>query len=340
MTDSFNNPYTYVIISSTEPGIHNNLGHELFWTRKMLLLLLKNNYIDKNITVVTYRLDRFFLYTNYFNNIITYSNFVNNCKPNIDINTILDLTLYLSTVTHHTIEQLKILGLNENELIQNRIFQNCNTPDFNNYICNLDFSLDLATYNNIICNAFFIIHIRPTSRYIEYLLDFIKINNLNVILFTNLEINYPFKTNNLQTFASLLNNQNCLGLLSEWSGGGQLSQFCAKKVIYYYDEYPQHYFDDQKMNYETQNNDCFWANWDHYNPINAQKFFITRNEFLDPNKLLSLITGSTAVSPAASALPRRRPRWPPIFRQLLRLKKGPRRRGLRRNRRRRQRIKI
>ena len=39
-------------------------------------------------------------------------------------------------------------------------------------------------------------------------------------------------------YASLLHNDNCCGLISEWSGCGQLGQYCHnKKIIYYFDVY-------------------------------------------------------------------------------------------------------
>jgi hypothetical protein len=273
--------YKYILVSGGQ--YLNNLGHELFWTRKIVLLLLYSNLIDNNITIITSSEDRFFLYKKYFNNVIVYNNLIEN------LDNILDLREYLSTITEKIIEQLKPLGLDGN-LIDNNIFQNTNTDEFNKYVCNFDLDNSLKEFCGILDNKFFVIHIRPTCNYVNYLLDFINFSNINVIIFTNKEIDYPHKTNNLYTYASLLNDKNCLGLIGEWSGGSQLSQFCCKKVIYYFDEYPKGYNDLEKKNYENNNNNNFNWNWDHYNPYKTEKYFLELTEFLDMNNLISLIS--------------------------------------------------
>ena len=51
-------------------------------------------------------------------------------------------------------------------------------------------------------------------------------------------------TDNLQCYASLLNDPRCKLLVSEWSGGGQISQYTLGpqgNVWYYYDHYADIY---------------------------------------------------------------------------------------------------
>ena len=54
---------------------------------------------------------------------------------------------------------------------------------------------------------------------------------------------------NLQYYASFLSNKKCKLLISEWSGGGQLSQYCFDgKIIYYFDYYPSN---DYELNFDS-----------------------------------------------------------------------------------------
>lgn len=278
----------YIILSNL--GKYNNLGHELFFTRKILFVLLHHNLIKTDVTLVTSYNDRKFLYNKYFNNVITFKEF-DSISTQLEDNDILDLTCYLATNYIDTIKEIKNMGLDKEILHENEIFNNVNTVEFNKLICNLNYC-DTYKYNNIIDKKFFVIHIRPTFKKINYLLDFIRFcdlnKNLKCIIFTTLEnIEYEYQTSDLQMYASLMSHDNCIGLLSEWSGGGQLAQFCAKKIIFYYDHYPHFYHTDNVLNYEEENNSDFFKCWDHYNPIGCKKIFINNEELEDMNKLLS-----------------------------------------------------
>ena len=210
--------YSYIIVSDTGPWKWcSNLGHELFFTRKIVLLLLFNKLINNDITIVTSYADRKFLYTHYFNNVLTYEEYLLKETNN---NSLLNLSPYLLSLfagppefyisigspNGKTINELKMLGLDKEYLTNNTIFQNTNT-----------------------------------------------------------------------------------GLIGEWSGGSQLSHFCAKKVVYYYDNYPHSYFTNDVEKYKEGNDADFYSYWDHYNPIEAQRQFINRDQFLNKHKLLSLI---------------------------------------------------
>ena len=289
--------YSYIIVSGGPLLSSSTLGHEIFFTRKITLMLLYNKLINKDTTIVTSSFDRKFLYQNYFGTTLTYEEY--KLIPNTDSST-LNLSPYLNglslngPVAHgKTSSQLQKIGLNKEYLVENDIFQNINTPEFNKFICNLNYT-SLKNNYNVINRSFIVIHIRPTSKHINYLLKFIEYCNLNknlgCIIFTTIEnIKYPCQTNNLQIYASLMNHANCKCLLSEFSGGGQLSQFCAKKVIYYYDYYPYHLLRFRNRVYEAKNNKNFFENFDHYNPIQCKKIFINNEELTNMDKLLTYI---------------------------------------------------
>lgn len=306
----------YVITNSG--GFYGHLGHELFFTRKIALILLVNQLIDKDYCIVTCNDDRKFLYTNIFSKVITYLDFIKFHESNPN-KFVIDLRPYLSTVERNVINDLKKLSLPENLLINNNIFLNCNSSALNQLACNIEFidligeesesfitresrltevkyGVDIDTYasiqgpfSDIIKNNFIIIHIRSTSKYVNYLLSIIDKLNVSCIIFTQLN-NIPKKyhqTSNLQVYASLLNNKNCLAILSEWSGGGQLSQFCCHgKILYYFDHYPESYFNDKELEYRNANDKNLCDAWDHYTPINSKRYFLTKTEFANMDAVL------------------------------------------------------
>lgn len=298
----------YIILSSNDKnhwGWCSNLGHELFFTRKITLILLSNNKINKDVTIVTSSNDRKFLYTNIFKNVITYSEFKKISHTSTD--NIIDLCPYLLSLNAaskdflndigapdgKTIQCLKNLDLNENMLIENKIFQNCNTKELVNLCCKFQYiNLEKTEFSKIINTNFCVIHIKPTTTYLDYLLELIDKLSIKCIIFTqkdDIDKKY-LQTSDLQIYASLLNNKNCISFLTEWSGGGQLSQFCCKnKIIYYFDSYPQTYFNEQEYEYRNINNSDFYNLWDHYTPINCKRIFLTKQEFKNLDNLINLI---------------------------------------------------
>ena len=61
---------------------------------------------------------------------------------------------------------------------------------------------------------------------------------------------------NLQYYASFLSNKKCKLLISEWSGGGQLSQYCfdGGKILYYFDFYPSNDYELKFNDYQKTAN--------------------------------------------------------------------------------------
>ena len=77
-------------------------------------------------------------------------------------------------------------------------------------------------------------------------------------------------------YASFLNNTNCNLLISEWSGGGQLSQYCFNnKVIYYFHHYQSL---DYEIHYKSYQNGADLKNnimgfWDFKSTTNCERFY-------------------------------------------------------------------
>jgi|688.fasta_scaffold96392_2 hypothetical protein len=273
----------FILISTSDNnhwGAFNNLGHEIFFTRKIALILLSNNLIDNECVIVTANNDRKFLYNNIFNNVLTYDEFRTN---RVLVDDVIDLCPYLSTTHPSTVKCLNKLGLCEEQLTSNQIFQNCNTETINSLCCNINFvDLNNTLFENVIKSVFFVIHIKTGTKYLNYIYNIIDTFGINSVIFTQLD-GIPEKylqTSNLQVYASLLNNSNCIFLITEWSGGGQLSQFCCKSnTLYYYDCYPHYYFNDQEQYYRESNDQNLFQHWDHYTPSKCKRIFLSKDEF-------------------------------------------------------------
>ena len=67
------------IILSKDDNVHTGfsaLGHEIHLARFILCDMLHTNFINKDDTIVTYSSDRFFLYNNFFINVISYNEYL------------------------------------------------------------------------------------------------------------------------------------------------------------------------------------------------------------------------------------------------------------------------
>jgi len=294
------NSKKYILVSSSDKnhwGWCSNLGHEIFFTRKIVLILLSNNLINNHeYVIVTANHDRKFLYNKIFNNVLTFDKFrrINNDVLKCNV---IDLCPYLLSLfaaekkfldtigapDGSTMTCLKNLGLDKEILLSNEIFQNCNTETLNSLCCNMDFvDLNNTLFENVIKSVFFVIHIKPGTKYLNYIYNIIDTFGINSVIFTKLDgiTEKYLQTSDLQVYASLLNNSNCVFLITEWSGGGQLSQFCCKStVLYYYDFYPESYYNDKEQLYRESNDKNFYDYWDHYTPVKCKRIFLKKDEF-------------------------------------------------------------
>ena len=86
-TKNYKPTYKFKLDNSHMLGCLNAVGHELCLTRHIIMILLSNNLISKDDTIVTRNKDRFFLYSNIFKNVIAYDDM----PANIEDSQIIDI---------------------------------------------------------------------------------------------------------------------------------------------------------------------------------------------------------------------------------------------------------
>lgn len=254
----------------------NALGHEIHISRYILLDMLEKKYITKNNTIITLFEDRKFLYTNLFANVITYTEFLSEKKGTGPILNICQLS-YTPHLTNEKILQFeKIVNYPIRNYIPADIFEAYNitlpTSDNLNPEMNINDLLNNINYIPIdnllpVNSNFIIIHHRiininqpchvindDNKLHLEKIIDKLKNKYNTIFIFCinkreniqdgDLNIIY---INKLDVFASLMYHANCDMVISEWSGGGQLSHYCHnKKVCYYFHHYAEHNYSSRK----------------------------------------------------------------------------------------------
>jgi hypothetical protein len=241
----------YILLSNSTLDC---LGHELHLARFFLFDLLQKNKITLDDIVVTMKKDRFFLYDKMFKNTITWDDY---CINHInEKSTVLNL-----------VEYSKGLPIKPPTLEFEKINYHCDqfekTPILDNWIKEINlFNLnEMTEYKNLLNDDFIVIHVRSkfgeqwcnfkeSSSKLPKIIEKIREKTQkNIILFSFKPLNCSFENvyyiNDLKILASFLSKETCKLFLSEWSGAGQLSQYCCNsKVVYYFDAYPS-------MNYEN-----------------------------------------------------------------------------------------
>ena len=236
----------YILSKPTE--IHNDfcaLGHEIHISRFIICDMLYKNFININDTIVTLTDDRKFLYTKLFDRVLSYNDFL---KLNINENEIIRIYPYMLTYID-TLDIKNILDFEtkSNYDIRNTLYNNLNR-DFNHLLEKID-------YPDIILNFkdFFVIHHRKldnkksnniieknfklTNKIISYLEN--KYPEIHIVIFTsNKDIKFTSQNisyiYSLAEYASYMNHKNCQAVISEHSGGGELSHYCHNNKIYIY----------------------------------------------------------------------------------------------------------
>jgi hypothetical protein len=218
------------------------IGHEIGITRPILLFLLSQNLVTINDTIVTISNQRFFLYSKIFKNIIDYDS--------IPDNTTKDDILYLTDLNSLTekFEDLDFILDAERKFKILKDIRSKNviikTGSFNDYVAQIQY-IDIPP--DFLTRDFVIVHSRHTNYdrcsdvdetklIIDTLLS--TIPAYNIIIFSNI----PYVTNcssvlivnHMPLYASLMNHDNCKGVISQFSGAGQLAQYCHNKNIFYY----------------------------------------------------------------------------------------------------------
>jgi len=204
----------FVVLSITEPIHHTGysaLGHEIHLTRFILLDMLNKGYINNEITLVTCNIDRKFLYTKIFNNIISYDNFVN---MEINNNNVINLWPFTMPLLH----EIDVKYINE--------FKNKS-----------EYPIEDILYNT-------------NLNYLNNLIDKIEFQSIN----ENIYKNNLFYINSLHEYCSLINNNKCIAVISELSGGGEISQYCHNNLIYHYqNSYSPTFIEMELSNYKYLN---------------------------------------------------------------------------------------
>lgn len=236
---SANNKYKAKIPFNDDVINANTIGHELHITRPILMILLSMNLISSDDTVVTRNKERFFLYSNTFKNVIGYDELAD--KDNIDIIDIAQVNMWFHCMAH----MVNQTDLEKRFPIMSKIRLNqisYRSEQYNNLIKNIDFKDEPS---NIINKDYILIHHRLVnyhneSNYTKDIISCIKSidPNIQIIIFSikKLDIFSPeiIIINDLQSYASLMYDKRCKIFISEFSGGGQLSQYCHRNKIFYF----------------------------------------------------------------------------------------------------------
>jgi len=263
----------------------NALGHEIHVSRFILFDLLQKNLIDPKSIIVTMLNERFFLYEKYFDNVISYEDYVMNKIDGIEE---MDLTEYSTFSRTDQIDAFKKINYHYDQFIKTDFFVNC--------MSNVHFQ-DL-TQTRITNDKFILIHNRTkiTGRENKNIESFVKIlgrikslENVNIVVFSsdalNINIENVYITNNLNVYCSYLNHKNCKLFISEWSGGGQLSQyFYNGKILYYFDNYPSHDYEKNYLSFQelANKNTNVRESWDFKTVTNCERFYYkTLDDMLD-----------------------------------------------------------
>ena len=252
-----------IIVSSGLNRCESALGHEIHLSRFILFDLLIKNKISKNDTLVLYNLDRSFLYNNIFKKIISWDKYK---KKYVNKYNVIKLPSGTTDIENTLLNKLYKF---------NYSFSNFKrTIKFENYINNINYINLNNNYKEIISKQYYLIHLRfkfNKEKLIMILNKIREFSKCKIIIFccANINLSKDYNIifiNNLQLYTSFLNNKNCVLFISEWSGGGQISQYCYNGLIlYYFDCYPSNGYELNYLKYQKDANNV-------HNIINAWDF--------------------------------------------------------------------
>jgi len=215
------------------------LGHETNLTRFVLFDMLIQRHITKDDIVVTLK-DRQFLYTKIFSNCIdseAYQQIPNKQDYHI-------IPLWKITASEMHIDRPAIY-----QQFQHTMLEKVDIPEMKSLLNSFDYCPIDPLHQN---TDFIVIHHRYQCSHeiLQRMIEKVRKGNLYIpiIIFTSnipflkKEIENPemniYWTNNLQLYASYMNSPHCRYVISEWSGGGQLSHYCHDgPVLYYFNHY-------------------------------------------------------------------------------------------------------
>jgi hypothetical protein len=237
------------------------LGHEIHMTRFLILDMLLQKKISGDDIIVTLK-DRLFLYSDIFENCISCETFMLMEKDGYNI-----INFSYITGSDIPVREWSIL-----QVYNYQVLKQFYTPEFKSLLNTIAYCE--THYNND--QDYAVIHHRYNCDINMLIKTIDKINSvgeMNIVIFNN-NISYlqselkNYKNllfvDNLQLYASYLNNPKCKLFISEWSGGGQLSQYCFDgKIMYYLNHYHSHeYVGNEKEFAKLSMETDMFQHWD------------------------------------------------------------------------------
>ena len=255
------------------------LGHEIHITRSILIDMLLQGYVGENDIIFTLK-DRMFLYTSLFKNVESIYDFERIAEENKKIGINLDI-VDISQYTEDACVSSSLTNYKDFTFSKNYYSENFKNSLLNIHFC--DFNYDLNHIGDyVIIHHRYNANINSLKKLISSIHEINK--DINIVIFNN---NKSLKNNlgssenlifiqDLHLYASYLKGYNskykCKLFITEWSGGGQLSQYCFNgPIMIHFEEYPIRVkFPDTLEDLQkgaTSTN--YFTNWDFKNPTAA-----------------------------------------------------------------------
>jgi hypothetical protein len=257
------------------------LGHEIHMTRYVIIDMLLQNKISTDDIIVTLK-DRTFLYSKIFKNCITSDAFTMMEKDGYNI-----INLSYITGSDIPVREWSIL-----QKYNHQVLKKFYTSEFKTLLNSIDYC---ETHYDC-AKDYIVVHHRYNYDINMLIKTINKINSVvdvNIVIFNN-NMSYIKKelenyknlmfVDNLQLYASYLNNPKCKLFISEWSGGGQLSHYCYDgKIIYYFHQYHDiHYVGKEKEFAKLSMETDMFQHWDFKHSRNIDiNMFCTLDDLLE-----------------------------------------------------------
>jgi len=258
------------------------LGDDIHIHRNVLLDILDKNLITDEIVIYCLA-DRRFLYSNIFKNIIVYKDIPNLdetksiCDSKFGKNFIIikNSDLYYSIwevwqeIKKHGRLDIDISITKSNFLNFNKInyYNNLNySSRFKSLVTNINYLENIPRFCN---DKYIVYHHRFKSdnlwdgndEILEAILKYSE--DYNIVLFTQKELNFNnskiYTTSNLQEYVTYINNENCLAVISVWSGGGQIASYCSsnKLLMYFHPMQAQYNISNDQLDHYIKSENSF-----------------------------------------------------------------------------------
>lgn len=259
------------------------LGDDLHIHRNILLDLLVKNIFTNEIVVYCLA-DRSFLYSNIFANTFVYEevadldeiklicdarfnkNFV--IIKNSDIYfSIWEIWQIIKNIHRRLDVDISITKPNFLNFKKINYYNSKNhSSEFKNLVTNMKFLEKISRFSE---EKYIVYHHRfkndnrwdDDDEILKAILNYS--DEYNIVLFTQKKVNYNsnkiYITSNLQEYATYIKNDNCLAIISVWSGGGQMASYCSssKLLMYFHPMQAQYNLDQDQLDYFINSENSF-----------------------------------------------------------------------------------